>query len=302
MADVTEAGGSQRTLDESPLWLKIAPLLFLLLWSGGYSAVKIGLASIEPIFFLAVRYVAVLMVLVPAYVIFRPALPASPAAWRHLAVVGLLIQGLYFGGTNLAIKLGASAAGLALILALQPILVAVLAPRMVGEPASARIWLGLVLGLAGAVVAIVAKAQTGDATPSGIVTAAMALLCITAGTLYEKRFGGSHHPIIANGVQCGVALLVSLPLALATEDCRIQWSWPFVFSLAYLAIGNSIVAMTLLFALVRRGAAARATALLFLVPPTSALIASHLLGETMPPAVWLGMALAAAGVAIVRRA
>jgi drug/metabolite transporter (DMT)-like permease len=302
MANVNELSSARRTQDEAPLWLKIAPLVFLLLWSGGYSAVKIGLESIEPIFFLAVRYVAVLVVLLPAYVILRPPLPASLAGWRHLAVVGLLIQGLYFGGTNVAIKLGASAAGLALILALQPILVALLAPRIAGERVSGRVWLGLVLGLVGAIVAILAKAQTGDATPSGIVTAAIALLCITAGTLYETRFGGSHHPIIANGVQCAVALLVSLPVALVSEDCRIHWNWPFVFSLAYLAIGNSIVAMTLLFAMVRRGAAARATALLFLVPPTSALIASHLLGETMPPAVWLGMALAATGVAIVRRA
>jgi drug/metabolite transporter (DMT)-like permease len=284
------------------MWLKLAPLVFLLLWSGGYSAVKVGLNSIEPIFFLAVRYIAVLAVLILAYAVFRPPLPASPAGWGHLAVVGLLIQGLYFGGTNLAIKLGASAAGLAIILALQPVLVALLAPWIAGEAASGRVWLGLVLGLAGAAVAILAKAQTGDATASGIITAAMALLCITAGTLYEKRFGGNNHPIIANGIQCSVALLLALPLALALEECRIEWNWPFVVSLAYLAIGNSIVAMTLLLAMVRRGAAASATALLFLVPPTSAFIASLLLGEAMQPAAWLGMALAAIGVAIVRRA
>jgi drug/metabolite transporter (DMT)-like permease len=275
--------------------------VFLLLWSGGYTGVKVGLTAVEPVFLLALRYVVVLAVLIPAFLLVRPRLPSSPRSWLHLAVTGLLVQGLYFGSTNVAIKLGASAVGLGIVLAMQPILVALLSQRLVGEAVTRAMWLGLALGLVGAVIAILSKARTGEATISGLVVAAIALIFITAGTLYEKRFGEAHHPIVANGVQCTVALAFALPLAMATESLRIDWSWAFVASLAYLSIANSLIATSLLFAMIRRGAAARASALFFLVPPTSAAIAAVILGEGMPPAAWIGMALAAAGVAIVRR-
>lgn len=216
----------------TPLWLIAAPVVFLLLWSGGYSGVKVGLTAVEPVFLLALRYVVVLAVLIPAFVVMRPRLPSSPRAWLHVAVTGLLIQGLYFGSTNVAIKLGASAVGLAIVLAMQPILVALLSQRLVGEVVTRATWLGLALGLAGAAIAIQAKAQTGEATVGGLVVAAVALVFITAGTLYEKRFGEAHHPIVANGVQCAVALALALPLAMATESLRIDWSWPFVAALA----------------------------------------------------------------------
>lgn len=284
-----------------PLWLAFAPIIFLLLWSAGYSAVKIGLQSVEPFLLLALRYVIVLAVLIPICFIIRPRLPATRAQWRHLMVVGLLIQGLYFGATNLAIQLGVSAALLGIILALQPILVALLAPRLTGEIVSSYAWLGLIFGIAGAVIAILAKSHIGDTTTSGIVTTICAVLLITAGTLYEKRFGSDQHLVTANIIQCSIGLAVVLPVAAATETMQIQWNWPLVISLFYSAICNSLVATSLLFAMIRYGAAARASALMFLVPPTSAAIAWYVFGEDMPPAVWLGMILAGVGVTLVRR-
>jgi len=287
--------------NRQPAWLLLAPLVFLLLWSAGYSAVKIGLQWVEPFYLLSLRYVLVLAVLLPAMAVLRPPLPASADSWRHLIVVGLLIQGLYFGATNLAIGVGASAAALGIILALQPILVALLAPRLAREAVSGHAWIGLALGILGAVVAILAKSQIGDTTFLGILIAGFAVILITAGTLYEKRFGVDHHPVVANAIQCAVGLAVALPVALVFEEWRFTWTWPLVVSLLYSSICNSIVAMTLLFAMIRHGAAARASALLFLVPPTSAAMAKYFFGEEMPLGAWLGMALAAVGVVMVRR-
>lgn len=284
----------------APKWLWLAPWLFVALWSGGYTPVKIGLAYAEPIFFMAVRYMCVLALLVPAYLIVRPPLPSTGRAWLHLVVVGTLIQGVYFTLTNVAIKLGASAAGLGIVLALQPILVALIVPRILGERVTSKAWLGLVLGLAGVVIVILAKSGVGDATAAGIATAAVALVFITAGTVWEKRFGSSQHPIVANLVQCGMGCLVALAVALPTETLVVRWEWPFIISLAYLVIGNSIIAMTLLLAMIRHGQATRASALLFLVPPGSAAIAWLLLGEPFPPLALLGMALAGLGVWLVR--
>jgi drug/metabolite transporter (DMT)-like permease len=289
------------TSSREPKWLPLAPWAFVLLWSGGYVPVKVGLAYVEPLFFLVLRYAAVLALLIPAYLIVRPPLPQTSRAWAHLAIVGTLIQGIYFALANLAIGLGASAAGLGIVLALQPILVALLAPYVTAsETVSGRAWIGLCLGLAGAVVVILAKADVNDATVIGIATTCIALVFITAGTLWEKRFGSAQHPIVASIVQCGIAGVLALAVAWPFETFRVEWAWPFIASLAYLVIANSIIAMTLLLAMVRQGQATRASALLFLVPPASAGFAWLLLSEPYPPLAFAGMALAGLGVWLVR--
>lgn len=282
----------------APRWLVAAPWMFVALWSFGYTPTRVALDYCEPIFMLAVRYMGVLAVLIPAYLIVRPPLPQRPRDWLHLAIVGFLIQGAYFTLTNIAIKIGASAAGLGIVLALQPILIGLLAPRLAGEMVSRRVWIGLLLGLAGVAIVVLAKSSAG-ATLAGILTAFAALVFITAGTLWEKRFGATHHPIVANLVQCSVALLVALAVAAPLERFHIDWSWQFSISMLYLVVGNSIVAMTLMLAMVRYGQVTRASALLFLVPPGSALFAWIILGEPMPPLAWIGMVIAGIGVWIV---
>lgn len=282
----------------APRWLIAAPWLFVALWSFGYTPTRIAVEYCEPIFMLAVRYMGVLAVLIPAYLIVRPPLPKRPRDWMHLAIVGFLIQGAYFTLTNIAIKIGASAAGLGIVLALQPILVGVLAPRLAGEHVTRRVWVGLLLGLVGVAIVVFAKSSAG-ATLSGILTAFAALVFITSGTLWEKRFGTTHHPIVANLVQCSVALVVALAAAAPLESFAIDWSWPFAWSMLYLVVGNSIVAMTLMLAMIRYGQVTRASALLFLVPPGSALFASLILSEPMPPLAWIGMVVAGIGVWIV---
>jgi drug/metabolite transporter (DMT)-like permease len=288
-----------------PLWLRLSPLTFLLLWASGYTGVRVAVEGTGPVFLLAVRYIGVLIVLVPLWLWLRPPLPKTRSAWLHLIVVGALIQGVYFCLTNIAIGLEVSAAVLGIILGLQPILVALLAPRLAGERVDLKAWIGLLLGLAGAAIVVLARAGEGGASSfaatgwQGLAVTVAALVFITAGTLWEKRFGSPQHPVTASLVQCSVALAMALPLALAVEDCRINWSVPFVTAVAYLVIGNSIIAMSLLFAMIQRGAASRVSALLFLVPPTSAVIAWIVIGEPVPRLAWPGMAIAAFGVALV---
>ena len=134
----------------APLWLKSAPLVFLLLWSSGFVVLKIGLAHADPLTFLALRYACVVALLAPLLPALRPPMPASPRAWTHLAMVGLLLQAGYFGFTYLALAHGISAGGVALITSLQPILVGLLAPAIARERVDARRWAGLTLGVLGA--------------------------------------------------------------------------------------------------------------------------------------------------------
>jgi drug/metabolite transporter (DMT)-like permease len=284
-----------------PLWLVAAPAIFLLLWSAGFAVAKLGLQHAAPITLLALRYVLVLLVLTPFALILRPAVPQTLRGWLDVAVVGFLIQVAYFGLCYIAFKSGVSAAGVAIVVCLQPILVALVAPRFVGESVSRMAWVGLALGLAGAVVVILSRSQVQAENPFGVLLTVGALFGITGGTLYEKRFGVSHHPVTSNMIQYAVGAAFTLPIAWATEDMHMVWNGEFVAVLAYLVIGNSLLAMSLLLAMIRAGEVSRVSALFYLVPAFSALFAWPLLGEAMPPLAWAGMALAGAGVAMVSR-
>jgi drug/metabolite transporter (DMT)-like permease len=293
--------GPGRPATAAPVWLKAAPALFLLLWSGGFAFAKIGLDHAPPMTFLALRYWFAIVVLLAVLIVIRPPVPRRASDWGHLIVVGVLVQGLYFGLSYFGFWLGVTAGTLALIVSMQPILVGLLAPQFVAERVGMARWLGLVLGLIGAAMVIVARSEIEVTAAAGLLCAAGALFAMTAGTLYEKRFGLNHHPVTANAIQYLVGFLLVLPLALAVERMEVNWTAEFAVALGYLVIGNSLIAVTLLLTMIRHGEAARVSALLFMVPPMAALIAWGLIGEVMPPAAWAGMAVAAAGVALATR-
>ena len=283
-----------------PLWLIAAPAVFLILWSAGFAIAKIAVTHAAPLTVLALRYSLVLLLLIPVAVVMRPKMP-SARGMLDVAIVGFLIQVVYFGLCYVAFKSGVSAGAVAIIVCLQPILVALLAPRIVGETVSAKGWLGLTLGLAGAAVAIAGRSAIAAENAVGIGLTFLALLGITAGTLWEKRFGVSHHPVASNLIQYAVGTAFCLPAALIFEDSAIDWAPEFVWAMTYLVLANSLLAMSLLLAMIRAGEVARVSSLFYLVPALSALCAWPMLGEAMPLLGWAGMALAGLGVALVSR-
>jgi len=280
--------------------LRFGPLLFVCLWSGGYTAIRLALDHAEPLTLQVIRYLVVVAGLLPLVPLLRLRLPTG-AVLRHLAIMGLVMQFAYFAACNLAQAWGVTPGGLALILALQPILVALLAPRLAREAVDRRAWLGLLLGLAGAAAVIVSGSAIEARGWLGLLFAIGALGMMTAGALLETRSGRPCHPVMANLVLYGVGLVATLPLAALTERMRVDWSWGLAGPLAYLVLANSLIATTLLLAMLRHGGAARVSALLFLVPPLAALIAWVVLGQPMAPLAWAGTGVAALGVALARR-
>lgn len=189
----------------------------------------------------------------------------------------------------------------AIIVCLQPILVGIIAPRLVGESVSLLRWLGLAFGLLGALAVILSRSGIQVKPVVGVLLAVGALFGITGATLYEKRFGVTHHPVPANIVQYAVGAVFTLPLVCGIEGFQADWTPELFAVLAYLVIGNSLVAISLLLAMIRAGEVARVSALFYLVPPLSALFAWPLLGEAMPPLAWVGMVLAGFGVMLARK-
>lgn len=282
-----------------PAWLVAAPILFVSLWSGGFTAIKLCLPHVEPLTLQVLRYAAVVALLLPLWLALRPALPDRATLW-HLIRMGLLVQFAYFAAMNLAMANGMGAGALALLIGLQPVVVALLAPIAVGDPpVGPRGWVGLGLGMAGAGLVILSGSGLSASGWLGLFFALVALCMMSGGALLERKSGRGAHLVTANLVMCAVALVATLPLAAFTETMRVDWAPGLFIGLAYLVIVNSLISLSLLFAMLRHGEAARASSVFFLVPPLAAAIAWVVLGDEM---TWLaigGTAVAAFGVALV---
>jgi drug/metabolite transporter (DMT)-like permease len=281
------------------LWLTLMPGLFVVLWSTGFIGAKLGLPYAEPLTFLTLRFAAAGLLLLVVTLAARAAWPKSWTETAHIAVAGLLLHGVYLGCVFAAIHHGVEAGVSALIVCLQPLLVAAAAGPLLGERVTRLQWLGLALGIAGVVLVVWRKLELGLGTPLGVALCVIGLFGITAATLYQKRFC-SHMPLRSGTViQFAAAAAASGLVALALESRVVVWSGAFVFALAWLVVVLSLGAFLLLYLLIRHGAAARVSSLFFMVPPCTALLAYPLFGERFGPVALAGMALVTLGVALV---
>lgn len=284
-----------------PAWLRWAPAFFVFLWSTGFIGSRLGAPFAEPLTFLSWRYAAAVVLLLAAAVLTRAPWPASPLAAGHAAVAGLLLQGAYLAGVFCSVARGMPLATVSLIVGLQPILTAMAAGPLLGERLSGRQWLGIALGFGGVVLVVAGKWTGAPADPVAYAWLVFALAGITGGTLYQKRFCGAV-PMLAGGViQYAAAGAVTAAAAYATETMVVQWTPQFAFALGWLVLVLSFGAIGLLFTMIRHGEASRVASLFFLTPPVTAVMAFLLFDETLPALALAGLAVSAAGVALVTR-
>ncbi|RLJ68482.1 DMT family transporter [Sulfurisoma sediminicola] len=279
---------------------RFAPWLFVLLWSTGFIGARLGLPHAEPLSFLSVRYALVLSLLLPLALAMRAPWPRDARQWLHIGTAGLLLHGIYLGGVFVAIRHGLPAGITALVVGMQPLLTAFSAALLLGEAVTRRQWLGLVLGLAG--IALVVSGKVGGGSPlQALWPAVVALLGITAGTLYQKRFCPRFDLRSGAVVQFLPTAVATALVASAVEDFHIEWTGEFVFALAWLVLALSVGAIALLNFLIRAGSAVNVASLFYLTPPTTALLAWLIFGETLTAPMVAGMALAVGGVYLSRR-
>ena len=277
------------------------PLLFVVLWSTGFIGAKLGLPDCEPLTLLSLRYAAVLVLMGAVALATRAPWPADRMQWLHIGVSGLLIHAVYLGGVFTAIRLGLPAGVTALVVGLQPVLTALGAGLFLRERVGTTQWAGLALGLAGVVLVVANKVAGGPSAASLLVPAVIALVGITAGTLYQKRFCASFDLRTGSVIQFLPCLVATALLASRTETMVVHWTPAFVFALGWLVLVLSVGAVSLLNVLIRSGSAVNVASLFYLTPPTTALIAWAMFGETLTGLALAGMALAVAGVWLARK-
>lgn len=280
---------------------RFAPFLFVFLWSTGFLGAKFGLPHAAPLAFLSVRYLLVLALMTTLALAFRAPWPRDGRQWFHIGVAGLLVHGVYLGGVFVAISMKLPAGVASLIVGLQPLLTATVAGSLLGENVAPRQWFGLLLGFVGVALVLSNKLGAGFGVEA-LWPALAALLGITAGTLYQKRFCPQFDLRTGAVAQFLPCLVVTGALALLTETRPIGWSsGHFQFALAWLVLVLSLGAIGLLNLLIRSGSAVNVASLFYMVPPCTAVIAWALFGETLGGTALVGMPLAMAGVWLARR-
>ncbi len=275
------------------------PALFVLLWSTGFIGAKLGLPYAEPMTFLALRFAIAAALLLVVVLVFRAPWPGSWREVGHIALAGLLLHGVYLCCVFASIGVGVEAGVSALIVSIQPLLVAAAAGPLLGERVRPLQWCGLALGILGVALVVWRKLALGFGTPFGMTLSVIALIGLAAATLYQKRYCAQVPFRSGSVIQLAAAAAATGLAAFAFETGRIEWSGAFIFALAWLVLVLSLGAFMLLYIMIRRGTAARVSSLFFLVPPSTAVIAWFLFGERFGPVTLAGMALAVIGIALV---
>ena len=292
----------------SDAWLRAIPAVFVLIWSTGFIVARYGMPHAPPLSFLALRYALSIACFLAWIGWAKVAWPQSRAQWLHLSVTGILMHAGYLGGVWVAVKAGMGSGLSSLIVGFQPVLTAIwLAYSLRGSDqpgVSRRQWLGLLLGFVGLLMVVWRKLTLGTpldhVTPANMAFALTALLSITVGTLYQKRFVQACDVRSANTVQLLAALVVTLPCALMETEA-MRWNGELIGAMTWSVLGLTIGGSSLLYMLIQRGAAASVTSLMYLVPPSTAMMAWLLFGETITWATLVGTALTAWGVSWVVR-
>ena len=281
---------------------KLAPALFVFLWSTGFIGVKYGIPYAPPFYFVAIRMAIAALLLFIAIAFLRKSQPITKAIFFPSTLIGLTLHGAYLGGCFFAVSRGLPAGITALIVSLQPVLVSIFAAKYLNEHLEKRAIAGLMLGLIGLFVVVIPRINMTGANSISVISIAacvVGLLGGTSGTILQKKYGGAIPTLAGTSIQYAATALVLLTLALIFEQPKIEWTPKFIGALAWLVIALSFGAILLLFFLLSHGSAASVSSLYYLVPAATAVEAYFFFDEHVSLVSVLGTVITVIGVWLV---
>ncbi len=269
---------------------------FVIIWGTGFIATKIGIQYAAPFTFLSLRFLFGIACLLPVLMWQKPSWPRHLRQWLHIVIAGLLMHAIHLSGSHYAQYEGLSAGVVAIILAAQPLLTAMIAAWLLDEPPTPRQWLGILIGLWGVALVVWHKIDIQAMNTKSLAAIIIALLALTVGTLYQRRFAKDVDLFAASLVQFIASFIALAPLAYLVEGVQIRWAWPLFAAIFFLVIFASILAVSGLHTLMRHGEATRVSRILYL-PPIVAVAAEWLLFQVVPtPITLVGIAIVCVGV------
>jgi drug/metabolite transporter (DMT)-like permease len=277
---------------------KFAPILFVALWSTGFVGAKYGLPYADPFIFLAIRVLIASVILFAVAIIIKSPIAIGASAIKRSSVIGFFLHACYLGGVFFSISKGLPAGVAAVVTSVQPVLVSLLAVKVLGERLRGRQLAGLFLGLLG-VVLVLGPSFEQSVPVSAVIGIFIALVGSTTATLLQKKIGANVPLIAGTAYQYLASGLVLAIAAVLTGGTHIQWSGKFVAAFIWLIAVLSVGAILLLLWLLNQGSAASVSSLLYLVPPATAIEAFFLFGEKVNTQGFLGIGVTALGVWLV---
>jgi len=276
----------------------VAPILFVLLWSTGFVGAKYGLPYADPFIFLSVRVLIAALILFAVAALMKLPIAIGASAISRSSLIGFFLHACYLGGVFFSISKGFPAGVAAVVTSLQPVLVSLLAVKVLGEQLKAKQVVGLVLGLVG-VVLVLGPSFEQDIPTSAVIGILVALIGSTSATLLQKKIGADVPLVSGTAYQYLASGFVLALAAIATGGTRITWSSQFIVAFVWLIAVLSVGAILLLLWLLNTGSAASVSSLFYLIPPATALEAFFLFGEKVNTQGFLGIGITALGVWLV---
>jgi len=252
----------------------ILPFLFILLYGSGFVFTQYGLENSSPMAFLAIRFIIAFWILLILSVVLKVLWPKNIKEFIHIAIAGSLTVGTFSIGVFLSISYGIDASLSALVIALQPILVAVLAWKFLNEERNTKIIFGFLLGFIGVFFVIAQKIDNIDLS-IGILYSFLALLGLSIGNIYQKKHCLNMNLFSGGAIQTLASTILVLPF-LYYEDINIVWNRDFIIALLYMSVGVSIGALSLLYIMIKNADVSKVSSIFYLVP-LSAVFISYLL-------------------------
>ena len=293
-------------MPSSPILLRLAPLVFVLLWSSGWIVARAIAPFADPLTFLSWRFALAATLLIGYAGVSGSRWPATLRDYAHALLSGVLSVGFYFGGVWYAIAQGVPAGVSGVIATIQPLLTALLAPIFLKERVTPTQWVGITLSTIG--IALVLQPKLSGLSPSDLEHVSVALgfnalgmVAFTIASIHQKKYLGHIDIRALSAIQVSCGFIVTLPVAILTESLRLEWNAVTIAVMGWSVIVLSIGATVLYMSMIRAGAVSKVAALIYLVPLTVAIEAFLLFNETMTPAQVAGMLVTAAGVALVVR-
>lgn len=277
----------------------ILPFLFILLYGSGFVFTQYGLENSSPMAFLAIRFFIAFWILLIISIIFKVSWPKDIKEFFHIAIAGALTVGTFSIGVFISISYGVSASLSALIIALQPIVVALLAWKFLNEERNPRIVLGFIISFLGLFIILGLKIDSED-LKVGVIYSFIALAGLSLGNIYQKKFCSNMNLFSGGSIQTLSSTVLVLPF-LYFEDIHVTWNIDFIIALLYMSIGVSIGALSLLYIMIKQGEVSKVSSIFYLVPLSAVFISYILFNKEIDFYTLAGVAVVLLGIILINK-
>lgn len=274
-------------------------VLFIILYGSGFVGAKLGLPFAQPLIFLTWRFLISTILLLLLAFFTKAAWPTSWKAAGHIAVSGIFLVCIFSVGTWISMNMGVPPAISALIIALQPLAVAVASYFFLDTQISKMQWFGFILGLVGVILVVGEKASFNSYYLGGILMSVFGLFGLTVGNLYQKQFCGQMNIFTGGVIQSVASGIICFVFAIFCEPLTVQWTGQFIFALLWMCVVVSLGAISFLYILLRKGESHKVASIFYLVPAVTAIISYFVFKSTLDRYEIAGMLIAMLGVGLV---